>query len=130
MGVIIELLALLAVAAFVGTVSLLAYRARILFELEFRDGRLRRARGRIPPKLLHDLMDVIPRKHTARLFVRCWMDRDQARVIMRGDATDDLSQPFRNIVGLWPLARLKSAPRVRTTRQADRAPNASTHTPK
>ena len=110
---IIELLAVIAIAAFIGAVSLFAYRAHILFELEFRDRQLWRARGRIPPKLLHDFMDVLPRKHGARLFVRCMAERDRAHLVTRGDVTDDMAQQLRNLLGLWPLTRLRAAPRIR-----------------
>jgi hypothetical protein len=112
---IIELFALIAVAALMGGVSLLAFRARILFELEFRDRLLRRARGRIPPKLLHDFLDVLPRKHQGRLLMRCLAESDRARLVARGDITDDMAQQMRNLLGLWPLARLRTAPKIRAS---------------
>lgn len=114
MGVIIEFVALLVATVFIGAISLLAHRARILFEVEFRAGHLWRARGRIPPKLLHDFMDVTPRKPDTRLFIRCLVERDRARLVARGNVTDDLTQQLRNLLGLWPLVRLRSAPKIRT----------------
>jgi hypothetical protein len=118
---IIELFALIVVAALMGGVSLLAFRARTLFKLEFRDRLLRHARGRIPPKLLHDFLDVLPREHQGRLFMRCWAERDRARLVARGDITDDMAQQMRNLLGLWPLARLRAAPRIRISSGAAQA---------
>jgi hypothetical protein len=110
---IIEFLALIVIATFVCGISLLAYRDRTLFELEFRDRALWRARGRIPPKLLHDFIDVCPRKQDARLIIRCCVEQGRARLIARGDVDQDIEQQLRNLLGLWPLARLKSSPKIR-----------------
>jgi hypothetical protein len=109
-----ELLALVAVAAFLASVVFLARRARTLFELEFTGERLSRARGRMPQRLLDDLLVVLPRNQNDRLIIRCVLERDQARLTWRGKISPGTLQQLRNLIGMWPLAKLKAAPRLRS----------------
>ena len=108
-----ELTALLAFALFLGAIALWARRARTLFELEIRSGRLEHARGRMPQGLLNDILAVLPRNHETRLLIRCSVERDRARLTTRGPITDEAAQQLRNLLGLWPLPRLRVAPRLR-----------------
>jgi len=111
-----EPMALFVFALFLGAIALWARRARMLFELEIRSGRLVRARGRMPQGLLNDVLVVLPRRNESRLVIRCSIERDRASLSTRGPVTSDEAQQLRNLVGLWPLARLRAAPQIRAQR--------------
>ena len=106
-------LALVLVVLLVAAVMVAAQRALTLFELEIVNGQVVRARGRIPPSLLHDFLGVCPRGLEARVVIRCRLERGLPRLITKGPLEQDAVQQLRNLLGLWPLARLKAAPRVR-----------------
>ena len=89
-----------------------ARRALTLFVVEIRNGQLQRARGRIPPSLLNDFLDVSPRGLNTRLVIRCRIEQGQPRLITEGTVNNDTLQQLRNLLGLWPLPRLKSAPKI------------------
>jgi hypothetical protein len=89
-----------------------ARRARTLFELKFRNGRVTSARGRMPQRLLDDFLVVLPRNHRGQLVVRCTFERDQPQVTLRGFDNAQTLQQLRNLIGMWPLARLRTAPRL------------------
>jgi len=109
------LAALLAAALFVGIVAYLARRARTLFELEFRDGELTRAFGHLPPSLLDDIVDIEPGPQSGRLVIRCVIDQGHARIVPQGIVTEESLQRLRNVVGRWPLARLRTTPSRKVT---------------
>ena len=111
-----EPIALFVFTLFLGAFALWARRARTLFELEIRSGRLVRARGRMPQGLLNDVLVVLPRRNESRLVIRCSIERDRASLSTRGPVTSDEAQQLRNLVGLWPLARLRAAPQIRAQR--------------
>jgi hypothetical protein len=94
-------------------VVLAARRALTLFVVEIENGHVQRARGRIPPSLLNDFLDVSPRGLKARLVIRCRIEQGQPRLVTRGPLSNDTQQQLRNLLGLWPLPRLKSAPKIR-----------------
>ena len=107
-----ELIALVTVAILLTLVAWLSYRARVLFELEICDHQVKRARGRIPAKLLNDLLDVSPHGSGSRMYIRCVVEHRQPRIVARGGVTTDDLQQLRNLLGMWPLARLRSARRI------------------
>ena len=94
-------------------VMVAARRALTLFELEILNGRLVRARGRIPQSLLHDFLGVCPRGLASRIIIRCQLERGLPRLVTKGPLGQDAVQQLRNLLGLWPLARLRAAPKVR-----------------
>lgn len=108
-----NLVALLLAMLCVLAVTFAAQRALVIFEIRIHDGRVTRARGRIPQRLLHDLLAVCPRGLDSKLVVQCRSEQGRARVVVAGSTDEDTIQRMRNLVGLWPLARLKTAPRVK-----------------
>lgn len=82
-------------------------RATELFRLSVAAGRVRLARGRIPPSLLRETQDVFAGS-SATGTVSVVHDRGEARVITRG-IPDGTAQQLRNVVGRYPLARLRAA---------------------
>jgi hypothetical protein len=102
------LLALIIIIA----ITLAARRALIIFELDVRDGKLSRARGRIPQALLNDLLVVCPHGHDSKLTIACRVEQGRPRLIAKGNLDAEALQRMRNLLGLWPLARLKAAPKI------------------
>lgn len=102
------------IAILVLTAAAILYAARraiTLFEIDSEAGKVVRARGRVPPELLRDLEDVFARAR-ANGGVRVHLDQGRARV--EGVGLDDPTlQRVRNVVGRFPTARLKTAPRLR-----------------
>lgn len=90
-----------------------ACRALTLFEFEVKDGHVTRARGRIPQALLHDLLGACPRGLESKVVIRCRVERGCARLTTQGPLSEETVQQLRNLLGLWPLARLRTAPRIR-----------------
>jgi len=109
----VEFIELALAASLIAVVGYAAYRALILFEITVQRGQLVRARGRMPQALLNDFLGVCPRGLEARLLIRCRIEQGRARLTAKGPLTDDAVQQLRNLLGLWPLARLKAAPRFR-----------------
>ncbi len=113
MPIATESLVLFLPVLLVVAVVLAARRAMTLFVVEIRNGRVVRAIGRIPPSLLNDFLVVCPPGTDQRIVISCRIEQGRARLTARGPVTGDKLQQLRNLVGLWPLPRLKSAPRVR-----------------
>lgn len=103
-------IALVAVIACFGGVMWLAKRARILFVVDVREGRVVSARGRLAPTMLHDLEDVF-RATRATGRVTAYVSRGALAIDADGGLTENAAQRVRNVVGVVPLARLRTAPK-------------------
>jgi hypothetical protein len=94
----------------------LAWAARrhlCLFTVTVDDGRITKLGGRIPPRLLADLRDVVARNKPKRLRIVCRIEQGRAVLDFNLGADAGLQQIVRNVVGEYPAIRLKHAPRVR-----------------
>jgi hypothetical protein len=100
---------LLAGAA-VGLVLWLSWRARVLFELSVRDGRVLVVRGRVPTGYLHDVEAIVSRARVARGSVTAVRDERHARIVVSGDIDEACAQRLRNTFGLRPVSQLRAAP--------------------
>jgi len=78
-----------------------------LFLVEIEGGRVRFRRGRIPPSLLRELKDVF-RDTRGAGTVAAVTDRGEVRVLARGDFDEGTLQQVRNVVGRYPLARIRA----------------------
>lgn len=87
-----------------------ARRAITLFEIDAEAGKIVRARGRIPPELLRDLEDIFARAKVSG-SIRVHLEGGRARA--DGSRLDEPTmQRVRNVVGRFPTARLRTAPRL------------------
>lgn len=107
MSWLVPLAILIAVVAAIGYA---ARRAITLFELRVHEGKVVSARGRVPPELLRDLEDVFARAR-AEGALRVHLENGRAQVAGAGMDEPTL-QRARNVVGRFPIARLKTAPRL------------------
>lgn len=90
----------------------LAVRAnRRLLVLRVENGRIARARGRAPGELLHDFGDVF---RQTGVSCRVALVLSEGRVIVdaSGPGADAVRQRLRNVVGRFPVQRLRTAPPV------------------
>lgn len=95
---------------------LLVWRARqalTLFVVQIQAGRVTDAKGRMPQRLLDEIASVAEREHVAGLVVTCRIEGSLPQLFFRGATNSGLEQTLRNLVGQYPLARLKHAPRIR-----------------
>jgi hypothetical protein len=87
-------------------------RANELFCLRVREGRVRVVRGRIPPKLLTDIGDIVRRPAPIEEVVLRVVVEDRApRVYVQGELSDAQRQQLRNVVSMWPVAKIRNAPK-------------------
>ncbi|HEY5958199.1 MAG TPA: DUF3634 family protein [Polyangiaceae bacterium] len=94
----------------------IVWRARMhlrLFVIEVEAGAITALRGRIPRRLLTDISDVVRHERCQRLRIACRVDDGYARLEVIGDTHPGLEQALRNLVGEYPLARLKQSPRAK-----------------
>jgi hypothetical protein len=104
------LLALVAVVALV--VFWLASRARELFVVSVRGGRVLVVRGRVPAGFLGDIRTVVARPPVRWATIRAVKGEHHARLVVSGDLDDGRAQRLRNAFGLRPMSQLRSAPLV------------------
>ncbi len=101
----------LTAAALVGLV-LAAHRHTELFVLRAKDGKTTFVRGRIPPRLLREMQDVLHRAHASgRVVAR--VVRGEAELATHGSISEPTAQQLRNVMGQFPLARIRSGRRAR-----------------
>lgn len=84
-------------------------RSRELFRIRVRDGRQTLTRGYAPVSLLNDFGSAVRR--VKRGTIRAYRSGDVARLELRGDIDADAAQRLRNLLSLYPVARLRG-PRV------------------
>lgn len=85
-------------------------RANEVFVLRVRSGTIVSVRGRLPQRLQHDLEDIVARPASGwgRLKVRS--ENGRGTVYFWGDFSEAQRQRARNVVGLWTVKQLRSAP--------------------
>lgn len=88
-------------------------RANELFYVRVRGPRVRLVRGRAPQRLLDDIADVLRAEPVAQGAVRVVVEDRRPRVYVEGDVSVNQGQRLRNTVSLWPLAKIRAAPRRR-----------------
>jgi hypothetical protein len=88
-------------------VAALLYFARSneLFQIVVRDGKQRVLRGHAPAALLADFGDVL--RGVKRAEIRALKAGGRAELRYRGDIDEVVAQRLRNVLGMYPLARLK-----------------------
>jgi hypothetical protein len=105
------LVAVLALFAGVGLVFFLARRELTVFHLLAEHGAVRRARGRMPPEMMHDVRDVLARsKASGTVTGRI----ENQRVVLHfgGGIDEATAQRLRNVAGRFPTARIRQSKRI------------------
>lgn len=87
-------------------------RSNELFVLELVNGKVRVVRGRLPQRLLDDLVDVLERAKGESARIRVVVEDQRARVVVGGgNLSETRLQQVRNVVGTYKLAQIKAGGR-------------------
>jgi hypothetical protein len=81
-------------------------RARHLFALKIRKGKIVSVKGRIPPTVVGELADVFKGTSTSGTLAAS-IERGRVRVDFSGTISDNVMQRARNVVGMFPLSRFQ-----------------------
>jgi len=84
-------------------------RANELFCLRWDGKRLAIRRGRLPKPLLDDIDAVLHGEPTAPLTLRGVSETRVCRVYADGELSEAQKQRIRNVVGQWPIAKIRAA---------------------
>jgi hypothetical protein len=100
-------------AAVLSTPLILAVmRSNQVFVLRVNAGQLKFIRGRIPQQLFDQIADLV-RGTTTRGDLIVVTDNGRARLTAKGPFDPGLLQQARNVVGLYPLAKIRAGGRPR-----------------
>jgi hypothetical protein len=89
-------------------------RSNELFCLEVTRGKATIRRGHVPPGLLVDIKDVVARPAVRRATIRVVQERGRPRVLLGGKVPEAQEQRLRNVVGAYPVAKIKGGRRARS----------------
>ena len=102
---------------FIGLVFAGAYfywrlkRALFLFELVVESGRIVRTSGRIPPRLLADIADIVERTGLSRARIRCVVRSRRPALTLEGEIGAGTGQMLRNVVGQFDVSEIRGGRR-------------------
>jgi len=96
-------LAALGVAALIYS----AGRYAELFSIRVESGRTRLVRGRIPPRLLSDIEDVLHRARVSSATIRVVTERGEPKLVAP-DLSDGTRQQLRNVIGTYRVAQIRA----------------------
>jgi hypothetical protein len=82
-----------------------------LFVLRIDQGNVRLVRGRIPPRLLGDLRDVLAAAPIEHGELKAVVESGRPVLRARPTLPPPIAQRLRNTISLWPLAKIRNAPR-------------------
>lgn len=86
-------------------------QAFLLFEMLVENGRITRSHGRIPPRLLADIADVVERVGLARVRIRCVQRSGRPALVFEGEIGDGAAQMLRNVVGQFSATEIRGGKR-------------------
>lgn len=86
-------------------------QAAFLFDLVVQDGRITKSNGRIPPRLLADVADVVERVGLARARIRCVVRGGRPTLLFEGEISDGTGQMLRNVVGQFSASEIRGSRR-------------------
>jgi hypothetical protein len=110
-----ELLVGLLIAAILAIPLVIAIRrSNELFVLDVAQGKVSVVRGRLPQRLLDDLVDVLERAKTETARIRVIVEEGRPRVVIGGGTLSETRlQQVRNVVGTYKLTQIRAGGRTR-----------------
>lgn len=87
---------------------LAARNANRVFLVRVSDGKVKVVSGRVPPSLLSEFKDVF-RGSKASGTLSAVIERRAVRLVPKGDFDEGSLQRARNVLGRYPLAKLRAA---------------------
>lgn len=85
-----------------------AGRANELFAIVVERGTARHVRGRLPPALFSAIADVVARPAVSRATVRAVLRNRVPALEVQGNMPDYQVQQLRNVLGQFPVARIRA----------------------
>jgi hypothetical protein len=105
------LLGILIFAILVLPIAILIHRGTELFVLRVQSGKVVHVRGRLPPRLLEDIRDVLEKPGVPDAFIRVVTDDGKPRVLPGNTLNEMQTQQLRNIVGTYRTPQIRSGRR-------------------
>lgn len=82
-------------------------RAATLFTLRVRRGRVVFSQGRLPPRLLSELVDIIDRAGIVKANIRGVVREGQPVLLFQGELSPAVAQQMRNVVGQFTVQQIR-----------------------
>lgn len=86
-------------------------RATTLFVIHVQDGKATLKHGRLPPRLLRDIDDVVRRPPLDGVVLRAVVEQKRPRLLAKGPISPGRLQQLRNVVGRFQLAQIRTGTR-------------------
>lgn len=83
-------------------------RAATLFTLRIRQGRVVSSRGRLPPRLLAELVEIVDRAGVIRANVRGVVREGRPVLLFEGEMAPSAVQQMRNVVGQFSVGEIRT----------------------
>jgi hypothetical protein len=83
-------------------------QASILFTVTVRDGKVVRVRGRIPPRLMGEIKDIVARAGVTQAKFRATSRDGQPILHFEGEMDPNLAQQMRNVVGQFTVGQIRT----------------------
>lgn len=104
------LVILLAAMAALGTLLFLFRDVNLLCEASVEHGHITHFRGRAPKQLVRDFNDVLRQRPVTTATIRIQSSAGIPELVVSGDVVDAESQRLRNVLGTFPIARIRAEP--------------------
>lgn len=109
---------LLAVGA-VGLLMWMMRHASVLFTVKVQRGKVVALRGRAPKGLVRGINDIVRVRPVSEGILRVYSQGQHAGVRPKGDWNPGELQRLRNLLGNWPVAKIRAAPYRQFTRPSN-----------
>ncbi len=86
-------------------------RATTLFSLIVREGRISKTRGRVPPRMLSEIADIIERAHVVHARIRGVVRDGRPVLLFEGEMSPGTQQQMRNVVGQFTTSEIRGGRR-------------------
>ncbi len=91
----------------IAVLLVLVDRSRVIAVCEVKGGTLRVTRGRLSPRVLFELRDVVTRMRLSGAKITVRKERGMPKLLLRGVNHPAAEQQFRNVIGRFKLAELR-----------------------
>lgn len=83
-------------------------QASILFTVTIREGKVSRVRGRIPPRLMAEIRDIVQRAGVTHASFVAVSRGGQPVLHFKGEMDPGLAQQMRNVVGQFSVGEIRT----------------------
>jgi hypothetical protein len=84
-------------------------RETTLFVVRVKEGRLTHVRGRIPPRVLDEIRDVVARASVRKARIKAFVRDGRPTLRLSGEFDPNFLQVLRNVVGQYSVAEFRAA---------------------